>query len=211
MKKFDINLESHASYKEPLLNYFKEEHDLSEITIKQLLKKTRLEEYSKNTTILENGEIENKVRFIIKGIIMCDYHHNDTSYVFDFRSKNQPCCESVSLLDQQPSNISYKTVSDCVVLSIDAKYFYKILKSKADFKQMVLESVNKSLETKHKKESHIRTLSAEERYAQFANDYPEIADSIKLVYIASYLNIAQPSLSRIRKKQKEEAPAMAIV
>jgi hypothetical protein len=42
--------------------------------------------------------------------------------------------------------------------------------------------------------------TAEERYLELLNDYPEIEKEIPLKYIASTLGISPETLSRIRKK-----------
>jgi hypothetical protein len=42
--------------------------------------------------------------------------------------------------------------------------------------------------------------SAEQRYLELIQMQPDIADNIPLYHISSYLGIAGPSLSRIRKR-----------
>ena len=44
--------------------------------------------------------------------------------------------------------------------------------------------------------------NAEERYSLFCKEYPDLHKRVELKYIASYIGIRIPSLSRIRKKIK---------
>jgi hypothetical protein len=45
----------------------------------------------------------------------------------------------------------------------------------------------------------LRFGTAKEKYAEFVRRYPDLALSVPLQYIASYLQITPQSLSRIRK------------
>ena len=49
-------------------------------------------------------------------------------------------------------------------------------------------------------EQNNRTLSAENRYLQFIETYPDAFNRIPLKYIAGYLGIEPQSLSRLRKR-----------
>ena len=53
--------------------------------------------------------------------------------------------------------------------------------------------------------TNILTLSAEERYELFLNEYPGLEHRIPWYYIASFLGITPVALSRIRRKKREEA------
>ena len=52
----------------------------------------------------------------------------------------------------------------------------------------------------HRSHKERLTLPAAERYEAFTTQFPEIARRVQLGYIASYLGITQPTLSRLRKK-----------
>ena len=55
------------------------------------------------------------------------------------------------------------------------------------------------------REIRLVTLSAEERYELFLNEYPGLEHRIPWYYIASFLGITPVALSRIRRKKREEA------
>ena len=55
---------------------------------------------------------------------------------------------------------------------------------------------------KEKRESELLLNNAQERYLQFLEDYPDLENRISQYHIASYLNIAPESLSRIRANLK---------
>jgi hypothetical protein len=50
------------------------------------------------------------------------------------------------------------------------------------------------------KEWQVYTMSTEERYLIFVEEFPQIVNQIPLHYIASYLGVTAEALSRIRKR-----------
>jgi hypothetical protein len=64
------------------------------------------------------------------------------------------------------------------------------------FTQILAEEVTRLLLADHNN----RTLSAEEKYLHFINNCPQAFNRVPLKYIAGYLGIEPPSLSRLRRK-----------
>lgn len=54
----------------------------------------------------------------------------------------------------------------------------------------------------HRSHKERLTLPARERYVAFMEQFPEVCNRAKLCYIASYLGITPPTLSRLRKNLK---------
>lgn len=54
----------------------------------------------------------------------------------------------------------------------------------------------------HRSHKERLTLPAKERYLAFLDQFPEVCKRANLCYIASYLGITSPTLSRIRKNMK---------
>lgn len=53
----------------------------------------------------------------------------------------------------------------------------------------------------HRSHKERLTLPARERYEEFARQFPEICARVQLGYIASYLGVTLPTLSRIRARK----------
>lgn len=68
------------------------------------------------------------------------------------------------------------------------------------FTQILAEEIRNLLLT----EENTRTQSVESRYLQFIDTYPDAFNRIPLKYIAGYLGIEPPSLSRLRKRLSEK-------
>ena len=70
------------------------------------------------------------------------------------------------------------------------------LKFETLFTHILAEELRKVLLNEQK----TKTESAEARYLQFISSYPDAFNRIPLKYIAGFLGIEAPSLSRLRKK-----------
>lgn len=53
----------------------------------------------------------------------------------------------------------------------------------------------------HRSHKDRLTLSAKERYEEFMQQFPQICQRVQLGYIASYLGITLPTLSRLRSRK----------
>jgi CRP-like cAMP-binding protein len=99
-----------------------------------------------------------------------------------------------------PGTKYIQAVEDCELLCISKEALDKLeteipkLKALFEMKQknMIYSTMQRMIEMK--------TLSAEERYLDLIKKHPQIFQRIPLHYIASYLDIEPPSLSRLRKR-----------
>lgn len=101
---------------------------------------------------------------------------------------------------QQPGKLYIQAMEDCELLRIS-----KVDMSLLETQMPKLKEWHSAKQTK----SHFATLnrlaevksqSSEERYLALLDKYPHIFQRIPLHYIASFLDIEPPSLSRMRKR-----------
>jgi CRP-like cAMP-binding protein len=82
------------------------------------------------------------------------------------------------------------TNSDLNLITLESEAFRDF--SVWVFQQAITYNENRSRE--------LATLSAEQRYKNLINNYPDILQNVPLQYIASFLGMNSKSLSRIRKQ-----------
>jgi len=153
----------------------------------------------KGVRLLDYMEIENAVRFVGKGIVKCEDHYNEKSFVYDFRVGPIILSETVSLLNNTRSRITLETVTECELIELPSDPFLDIIFSNLDISKFCAIGVANYLGMTHYKQALLRTLNAQERYKQFLKEYPSVALKVKLEDIASYIGVTPQSLSRIRK------------
>uniref|UniRef100_UPI0032164512 Crp/Fnr family transcriptional regulator n=1 Tax=uncultured Draconibacterium sp. TaxID=1573823 RepID=UPI0032164512 len=153
----------------------------------------------KGVRLLDYMEFESSVRFLGKGIVKCEDHYNEKSFVYDFRVAPIILSETVSLLNGIRSRITLETVTECEFIELPKDPFAEMIFSNLDISKFCAIGVVNYLGMTHYKQALLRTLDAQERYKQFLKEFPSVALKVKLEDIASYIGVTQQSLSRIRK------------
>ncbi len=154
---------------------------------------------NKGVRILDYMHVENAVRFIGKGIVKCEDHYNDKSFVYDFRVGPIVLSETVSFLNNTRSRITLETVTNCELIELPREFFLRMIFSDLEILRFCAVGVANYLGMTHYKQALLRTLDAQERYKHFLKEFPSVALEVKLEDIASYIGVTQQSLSRIRK------------
>lgn len=158
-----------------------------------------LKRIKKGVRILDFMETESAVRFLGKGIVKCEDHYNEKTFVYDFRVGPIVLSEMVSFLNNTPSQITLETVTECELIELPRDPFLNIIFSNLDISKFCAIGIANYLGMTHYKQALLRTLDAHERYKHFLKEFPSVALKVKLEDIASYIGITQQSLSRIRK------------
>ncbi len=150
--------------------------------------------------LLEQGKISRHIAFIEKGLLRLYYLNDGKEVTNCFCRENSLTTSYKSLITQQESELSIQAIeeSKLIILSYDAlqKLFHK-----DPFWQQVgrLAAENEFIvsETHHR---FLKDLSATDRYLAILKNDKELLQRVPLNYLATYLQIAPETLSRIRNK-----------
>lgn len=153
----------------------------------------------KGIRLLDYMAVESCVRFLGQGMVKCEDHYSGRSFVYDFRVAPIILAETVSFFNGTPSRITLEAMTECVFIALPRDPFLALIKSNIDVSHFATTGVANYLGMIHYKQCLLRTLGAEERYKLFLKEFPQVARLGKLEDVASYINVTQPSLSRIRK------------
>ncbi len=153
----------------------------------------------KGVRLLDYMEVESAVRFIGKGIVKCEDHFNEKSFVYDFRVAPIVLSETVSLLNNTCSRITLETITECEFIELPRRPFVEMLFTNLDLSKFCAVGVVNYLGMTHYRQALLRTLDAGQRYKHFLREFSSVALKAKLEDIASYIGVTQQSLSRIRR------------
>ncbi|WP_224996233.1 Crp/Fnr family transcriptional regulator [Cesiribacter sp. SM1] len=152
----------------------------------------------KHTELLKIGQVSYNMYFVARGLARVYYFRNEIE-VTDYFAIDQQFIGGVeSLFTSQPSRKAIQLIEDSHIYYFSASDFeaccsrYHAIETAA--RKIIIFAF---LEGQQRIES-IRFLSAKERYEELEKKYPGISNRCPLKYLASYLNITQVSLSRIR-------------
>jgi CRP-like cAMP-binding protein len=157
--------------------------------------------YKKGGSVLRIGEYCRFIGFINRGLIIgtiIEESGKEIACSFTFEDCFFTYTEGIS--SNIPSHKNFIALEDCEMLVLEKERLPSIFainqKFETLFTQILAEEVSRLLLADHNN----RTLSAEDRYLHFINNCPQAFNRIPLKYIAGYLGIEPPSLSRLRKK-----------
>ncbi|MGS2741065.1 Crp/Fnr family transcriptional regulator [Sinomicrobium sp. M5D2P17] len=158
----------------------------------------------KGDYLLRNGEICRADNFIVQGALKAFYinSENGKEEILYFGIDEWWATDIKSFQQQVPSIYNIQAIEKTELLQIGYDSFQKMLEQipKLErFFRIILENYLGSLQ---KRIILNNAWDAEQRYFDFMENYPKIADKVPQYLIASYLGISAEFLSRIRKKHK---------
>ncbi|MBT8220770.1 MAG: Crp/Fnr family transcriptional regulator [Bacteroidia bacterium] len=157
-------------------------------------------EISAGDYFLRYGKICRNIAFVEDGLLRLYYLTDGKEVTKCFCKENTLTTSYGSLITQQESEIAIQAIesSRLVVLSYDAlQQLYNQNIFWQQVGRMVAENELITTECHHR---FLKDLSATDRYKQVLEEDNELLQRVPLNYLASYLQIAPETLSRIRKK-----------
>ena len=158
------------------------------------------ENISKNTMLIEQGQISKKLYFVEKGMGRSYYLKEDGKEVTQWFFGIGKFMTTVdSFFQQTPSLYFLETLEDSILYSI-SKEDMDLLFSKYHKMEQLGRLVSIEMLTKVvNKLNAIQFQTARERYDYMLAEFPDISYRVPLGHIASYLGMTQETLSRIRR------------
>ena len=161
-------------------------------------------EIPKKTIILNSGETENYLYFIVEGIVrffMHKTHPTEPSkeITFSFIAKNMFYSAYDSFITRNPCEYNVQALQNTVAYRIHHLDVHDLYENTKIGNYIGRISAEQLYLRKAQREISLLSHNAEERYLNLLKSYPEYILQIPLKYIASYLGITPQALSRIRK------------
>jgi CRP/FNR family transcriptional regulator, anaerobic regulatory protein len=180
--------------------YIRQRIQIPESDLEKAFQFTEVKCFKKGDYILRIGDYCRFIGFIntglIMGIIVNEGKEIASNFVFD--NCFFTYTEGISI--NVPSHKHFVALEDCEMLVLNKDKLPLIFAMNPKFETLFTQILAEELRNVLLKEQNIRTESAETRYLRFINSCPGAFNRIPLKYIAGYLGIEAPSLSRLRKK-----------
>jgi CRP-like cAMP-binding protein len=161
----------------------------------------------KKDFLVKAGSINDKLFFIRKGLVRCYYIKTSpkgkkrTEVSNWFLSEGDTIASMQSFLAQQPTDEYMQALEDCELLY---STFPDLLQVYNQFPEVFRHSqfVTQKYSTLwHSLLKGIRMQTAEERYQFLLDKFPALTQRVPARYLASYLDVTEVTLSRIRNKR----------
>lgn len=171
---------------------------LTDEDIEMLVPVVEIQTLQRGDTLLAEGQIARYVTLITEGLLRTHIRDGRKDHTQQFATKDDIIIPAESLFSQEPShkiitalnetvclNLKYE---DLLALSIDNPTFHRLL---ILLYQAALLREQSVADSKHLK-------SAQERYRHFCKNHPAAAMYANVSHVASFLNMAPETLSRLR-------------
>lgn len=158
-------------------------------------------EVAKGDCLLKERQTATGYYLVEKGLMRFYVHDfNGNEITTQFICENEIVNEVSSLFQRIPSAQNIQAVTDAVLWEIDFENFQQLYHTLESVREWGREWMAAQLFQSQLRSIEMITLSASSRYLQLLKERPQIVQQAPLKQIASYLGIADTSLSRIRKQ-----------
>ena len=159
----------------------------------------RTRKVKKKNFLLQEGEVCDFEAFIIKGCIRSYYLDKEgVETILLFAVEDWWVSDITSFADRKPSNIFIETIEDSELLTIDFAGKTRLLERLPAFERMYRLLVQRSLGVLQQRFYSTISETAEERYLQFLEKYPLVAQRVPQHQIARYIGVSPEFLSKVR-------------
>lgn len=165
-----------------------------------------LRTYHKGEYYNEYRNVCKHLGFIVNGVFRTYYVNAETGEEKNmlFYTTNQMVTAFKSFLTRRPCNFYTESMVESTILYIHVDHLQALYKQSHEWERFgrYIAEVAFNLMMEHTEDFLFK--SPEERYVQMVEQHPDLVNQVPLYHIASYLGIAGPSLSRIRKRMQKK-------
>lgn len=183
-----------------IIDHFQKYLPLTDAEREMILARTVQRNIKRRQMILQEGFICRHYTFIMKGCFkMYGVDDRGVEHNIQFAAEGDWIADIGSFHSKKPSKLFIEAVEPSEIIQIEQQdlYFLYINIPKLDriFKVII---ENKYVELQNRVLQNISS-TAQQRYSNFLEQYPQLASRLPNVQIASYLGITPEFLSKIRK------------
>ena len=155
----------------------------------------------KGEIILNAGSICNHSFFVEEGLLRSySIDEQGKEHIIQFAPENWIISDRSSLLFQEPSEFYIDAVENTTLIMFEEEFINKASEVSTKFRAFNKKALNNHIRHQQKRINQLLSATAEERYLNFIELYPNVTLRVPQWMIASYLGITPESLSRVRKE-----------
>lgn len=165
--------------------------------------KTTLKEKTivKRDYLLKAGRVAGNIYFISTGLLRCYYMKEDVPVSTWFMKEDDICISVESFFQQKPSHDFIQALEHTVMYYISYDELQHIYLSFPEFNFISRVITEKYYRLSEERLFMLRMQSGKERYENLLNHYPDLVRRVPQKYLASYLDLTEVSLSKIRGRK----------
>ena len=159
----------------------------------------KIKRLRKKQFLLQQGEIWKYNVFVNRGFLKTfSVDSNGKEHIMNFSPENYWTGDRESLTNHTPSRFNIDAIEDSEVVLINKEDFEMLCLKMPHFNNLINNILQKSFIVSQNRIHASISLSAEEKYQNFLNNFPMLIKRIPQHMIASYIGITPETLTRIR-------------
>ena len=178
--------------------------DLDNDTLEQIVMLSTFRIIEKGTLLRSIGDSTDTAALVLDGMARCYYIDGDGNDITRGFSVKGTLCMDDGMFGYPESLTECETLTDTTLMVFNVGEIKTLIYENDALKNTYIKLLENALKYKIYRENGFLVENASERYIHFRKMFPEICQTVKQQYIATYLGIAPESLSRIKKSLKEE-------
>jgi CRP-like cAMP-binding protein len=159
-----------------------------------------IKEIDEGAYFLRNGKICKEIGFVEEGLLRLYYLNDGKEITNCFCKENTITTSYSSLITHTESDIAIQAIEPTKLIVFSYNSLQKLYEKNLFWQQLGRLAAESEYITTECHNRFVRDLSATDRYKQILNEDAELLQRVPLNYLATYLQIAPETLSRIRKK-----------
>lgn len=168
-----------------------------------LAEKVSVRSFGKREMLLQPGEVEQYMNFIIRGLVRMYFYKGRSEVILNLAKEKELISSSSSFLSGAPSNYYIETLEPTTLLSISREDLEKVYRENSRIERLGREIITHFVLEKEEWEHACMRLDARERFLQFVERNPELVQRVPQKYLASYLNMKPETFSRLKHLLKK--------
>ena len=183
---------------EALYHYLSRNADLSRDDFKVMAPYFEMRHFGKNVSLVELGEQENYVNFVVEGLLRKFFYRGKYEIVTQLAKESELISSAVSFLSGTPSRYIVETIEPASVISISRENMEIIYSKGFQMERMGRLVITDWLLKKEYWENDRISQTPKERFVRFIQENGELIRRVPQKYLASYLNIKPETFSRYK-------------
>ena len=186
---------------EQLGNYIRKSIEVSDEDLNTILSYFKPLKKSKNELLLEQGQTSQQTFFIGKGCIRIFFINEEGKDVTRYIAfENQFATALVSFITKMPAQENIQVIEKSELLSITHEDFNHLLQIVPEWLQFYCRYLERAYVNNTNRLMSFTTMDARERYQLLLKINPTIVKRLPNKIVASYINVSQETLSRLKSK-----------
>jgi CRP-like cAMP-binding protein len=183
---------------DPLIGYLDSIYPLSESLKTWLESNLKSKLLNKKEYLLKSGHVSRDICFIAKGLLRCFYQVDNKEVSSWFMKEGDVIVSVESFFKQTISYESIQALEDSLVFYITYDELQYVFNNYLEFNFIGRVLIQHYYTLSEQRLFSLRMQRAPDRYKYLLNNFPELILRVPSKYLASYLGIAEPTLSSIK-------------